>query len=279
MYKIICVVDNSARKGAGLKKEHGLSFWIETPQGNVLFDTGQTGGVLKHNMRKLGLQLANVDKLVLSHGHYDHTGGLAALLSAKPGIPLYAHSDVFRARFSKRRGVYKSIGMAMEHDHLATRTLLNLSDSAQEVFPDLWTTGEIKVRDELEGRSNAHFINRDGDMQADPYLDDLSMVLKTEQGLVLICGCCHAGLLNTIKHTQQNFGQNITTIIGGTHLAAADGDMMDEIIEKLKDLFSEQPNYYLNHCSGQDAVRIMQEAFGDRVSGFPAGSVLSFDPA
>jgi len=277
MNRITCVVNNTVIPDKGLKGEHGLALWIDTPHGYVLYDTGQSRSVLTHNLKKLGLDAADIDKIVLSHAHYDHTGGLEAVLSKNDRVTLYAHADIFTPRYAFRRGTYESIGIKADRDSLAGRVELNLSSLPVEIIPGLWTSGEIFERGEVEGRSNHHFIHVDDEWQPDPYRDDLSLILKVTKGLVLICGCCHAGLLNTILQVRRNFDEPIIAIIGGTHLGSMDGDTMAHIIDVLKGLFEEQPDYYLNHCSGENAVKVFREAFSGRVENFAVGAELTFD--
>jgi len=276
MNKIICVVDNKALKGAGLKTEHGLAFWIETKNGTVLFDTGQTADVLSHNMSLLNLSMKDIDAVAISHAHYDHTGGLEAVLSEKPDLIMYANEDVFRPKFSLSEGKYNPSGFEVSREEFANRFEVRLSDTPMEIFPNLWTTGEITKRVEPEGRSSSHFV-RDGEgWQPDPYRDDMSLVLKLQEGLVVICGCCHAGLLNTLAHVEENFAGKIVTVMGGTHLMTADGRLLDHVINVLDERYSDLL-FCLNHCTGDDAIKALANAFGERVQPFPAGAVATFN--
>ena len=104
MAKIICVVDNAAPKGSPLKTEHGVSFWIETQHGVVLFDTGGSAQTLTVNLGLLGLNAADIDALALSHAHYDHTGGIETVLKHKSGLPIFANADIFSRRYSRHDG-------------------------------------------------------------------------------------------------------------------------------------------------------------------------------
>jgi len=165
--------------------------------------------------------------VVLSHAHHDHTGGLEAVLSKNRGVPIYAHSDIFRPRYSFRQGAYQSIAMTLSAKDLASRAELRLSDLPMEIFPGLWTTGEILERPEPEGRSAHHAIRSDDHWRPDPYRDDLALVLETQAGLAVICGCCHAGLLNTLFHVQRTFERPILAILGGMHLVTADDLYLD----------------------------------------------------
>ncbi len=273
MIKITCVVDNNAKENTGLRSEHGLSFWIETEDGVLIFDTGQTAAALALNLGLLNLNIQDADTLALSHAHYDHTGGLEFILSQKKNLKIYAHSDLFQPRYSFREGEYRSIGIRLTQEELSQRAELHLSDSPQEIFPNLWTTGEISPRPEAEGRSPHHFIRVNGEWQPDPYLDDLSLVLKTPKGLILICGCCHAGLLNTLLHVQKKFSGPIISIFGGTHLRATSEAELRQVAERLE---TRHPNVelYLNHCTGKEAQAFLANLFGERVKAFPAGATL-----
>ena len=275
MNKIICVVDNKALKGTHLKTEHGLAFWIETKYGTVLFDTGQTADVLSHNISLLNLNAKDIDALAISHAHYDHTGGLEVVIPKHPNLPVYANADVFRQKYSLHDGNYDMSGFEFSREDYEQRADWRLSSDPKEIFPSLWTTGEIINRDEPEGRSAGHYIREDGKFVPDPYRDDMSLVLKTQDGLVVICGCCHAGLLNTIFHVESNFEGSISAVLGGTHLMTADGKLLDHVINVLDKRYSDLL-FYLNHCTGDDAIKALANAFGERVQPFPAGAVVTF---
>ena len=273
MIKITCVVDNNAKENTELRSEHGLSFWIETEDGILIFDTGQTSAIFAFNLGLLGLKIQDATALALSHAHYDHTGGIETLLSQKENLKIYAHSDLFQPRYSFREGEYRSIGIAMTQEELSSRAELHLSDAPKEIFPNLWTTGEISPRPEAEGRSPHHFIRVNGEWQPDPYQDDLSLVIQTPAGLVLICGCCHAGLLNTLLHVQKNFLGPIIGILGGTHLRSTREADLRHVGETLE---TRHPNVelYLNHCTGKEAQAFLANRFGECARAFPAGATL-----
>lgn len=278
MNQIICVLNDTAQEGKGLRSEHGLAIWVHTPSGVVLFDSGQSRQVLTYNMKKLGLRMQDISALALSHGHGDHTGGLAAFLNAAEPTkrPLYAHPALFRKRFSRKEGEYQPIGIRIPREDLSQVFELRLTDKPVEILSGLWTTGEITARPETEGRSAGHFIHTDQTWQPDQYQDDLSLVLKAKAGLVLICGCCHAGLLNTLFHVERHFHESIHAIIGGTHLITASGRELRHIIDILAERYG-NVSYYLNHCTGSAAMQALAERFGSRVNEFPAGAAVQFE--
>jgi 7,8-dihydropterin-6-yl-methyl-4-(beta-D-ribofuranosyl)aminobenzene 5'-phosphate synthase len=275
MKKIICVIDNAVQHASPYWGEHGLSFLIETDDGRLLLDTGSTDAVFWHNFALLGESLSDISALVLSHAHYDHTGALVPLLSQKPGLPVYVHPDLFRQRFALKEGKYTVIGLRLSQAELSQLAALHLSDTPVQVLPGLWTTGEISDRREMEGRSRYHVVRTNDGWQPDPYRDDMSMVLETNHGLVVVCGCCHAGLLNTLAHIQRTFERPIVAILGGTHLVTANEEHLTHIIETLRTTYG-TPRLYLNHCTGQRAYAALSNAFPDQVNPCPTGTTLSF---
>ncbi len=275
MFKLTCIADDEAPPQRGLRAEHGLSFLIESGTECVLFDTGGSSEVFGHNLRALGAPLEYLDAVVLSHGHNDHTGGLPFLLEARQGLPVYGHPDLGRGRFSRREGEMVSVGLPMPWEELERRAELRLSVESERVLTHAWTTGEISERPEPEGRSPGHMIRQGEGWTADPYHDDMALVLDTEPGLVLVLGCAHAGLLNTILHVRRLFARDPVAVVGGMHLAAASEEHLQRVLEVLQEVGP--PMLYPNHCTGRTAIKALTAAFGeDRVVPCPAGTVLEF---
>jgi 7,8-dihydropterin-6-yl-methyl-4-(beta-D-ribofuranosyl)aminobenzene 5'-phosphate synthase len=271
--KLTCLVDNAVKPSSPYWGEHGLSFLIGARDQRILFDTGASGTVLLHNLAVERTSPRDISALALSHGHYDHTGGLVALLPLHPGLPIYAHPGILRERFARQGEKLRSIGLPMDANLLREQAHLHLSREPQEIGPGVWTTGEIGARTEPEGRGEGHSIREGESWIPDPYEDDMALVLQGTEGLVLLCGCCHAGLLNTLHHVQRAFREHPKVIIGGTHLVAADEQHIRHVVGRLQQMgFSA---LYPNHCTGQAAYVALAMALGSRVSPYPAGSVLT----
>jgi len=280
MITLRCVIDNQVMRASTLWGEHGVAFLIETPDGHILFDTGQSGKVLIHNAAQMGIDLQRISAIAISHAHYDHTGGLERFLAlCRPGIPLFANPDLFRKRYAvKKDGRAQSIGLRLSRAKISERVNLRLSAEPLEILPGIWTTGEITDRSEFERRSLQHHIRENKKWLLDPYRDDLSIVIETHAGLVVVCGCCHAGLLNTLAQIQQTFQKEILAIVGGLHLASADGETLNHVINFIRRKCGMRTPYiYPNHCTGERTYLTMVQAFGEKVQPCPAGTVLTFD--
>ena len=279
MITIHTLVDNAVQRSSALWGEHGVSFGIDSSDGRILFDTGQSGSVLVHNAALMDIHLDQFDALAISHAHYDHTGGLRKFLTyAKPGLPLYANPGLFQERFSIRGGKPESIGLRLTQDQLSERLDLRLQAKPTEILPGVWTTGEITGRLEFEGSSPNHKIQVNGRWLPDPYLDDLSLIVDAKDGLIVICGCCHAGLLNTLMHIHNNFHKKFHAIIGGMHLASTSLENLKHTVDIIK-FYSREGviSLYPNHCTGENAYIVLAQAFGEQVRPCPAGTRLGFD--
>ncbi len=273
--KLTCLIDDAVQRDTGFWGEHGLAYLIEADGQRVLFDTGQSGTVLLHNLKLLDIDPASFDALAISHAHYDHTGGLPALMPyLRPGTPLFANADLFRQRFARRDGPPKFIGSELSRDELSARLTLKLSTGPQEIVPGVWTTGEINERTDFEGRGKELLMAVGGELVVDAYRDDMALVLRSDDHLGLLCGCCHAGLLNALAHVARLFPEPVALIIGGLHLAGvADGDLRRACV-RLAAMPALQ-RIAPGHCTGEAAFLALAQALGANVvRSSPAGSEI-----
>jgi 7,8-dihydropterin-6-yl-methyl-4-(beta-D-ribofuranosyl)aminobenzene 5'-phosphate synthase len=276
--KVTCVVDDAVERNSTCWGEHGVAFLVETEDGRLLFDTGQSGTVLLHNLDVLGTEPESIDAVAISHAHYDHTGGLPLLIERlRRGTPLFANPDLFRERYSVRDGELENVGISLTRQALAAEISLMLDPAPQVIFPGVWTTGEITERPEIEGSSRRHLMREGEDLVSDAYLDDMALVLELNERAVLLCGCCHAGLLNTLRHAVRVRERPIEVVAGGLHLTSASEDELEHICRMLADqsgLKRIQPN----HCSGEAAYVALTNALGPSVvRPCPAGTTLALD--
>ena len=273
--KLTCLVDNAVQPSSSFWGEHGLAYLVEAPGQRILFDAGQSGTVLEHNLKLLGIDPVTIDAVAISHAHYDHTGGLPALLGRlRPGIPLFANADLFRGRFAQREGPPKRIGLPLSSEELVARFAVRLSVAPQEIVPGVWTTGEIGERSDFEGRSKGHLMAAEGELIADAYQDDMALILWTGDRLGLLCGCCHAGLLNTLAHVERVFSLPVALIVGGLHLAGVTEGDLHRATAKLAAMPALQ-RIYPGHCTGEAAFLTLAQRLGTAVvRSSPAGTVI-----
>ncbi|GAH12545.1 unnamed protein product, partial [marine sediment metagenome] len=186
--------------------EWGLSILIETDGVNILLDTS-SGISASHNADILGIDLSKIDKIVLSHGHFDHTGGLRQILrKMRKEVEIIAHPDIWAAKYARRQGQKdRYIGMPFQRQELESLgARFNLTTKSIKITDNIMTTGEIPmVTDFEEIEPNRFFVKEETSWQPDELLDDQALIINTEQGLVVILGCAHRGIINTLYHAQQ----------------------------------------------------------------------------
>lgn len=265
--KVTILSDNRADKP--FISEHGLSILLEIDNKRLLFDTGQ-GETLFQNADKLGIPLTDLDALVLSHGHYDHGGNVARILAMNPTIPFFAHPDCLISRYSFHPGKDpKSVALSQD-DREAILNLpdkrLNWSRGVIEVIPGVWMTDPIPRKNNYEDTGGAFYKDIRGN-NPDLLLDDLSIWIEGEQGITVICGCCHSGLQNTIEHIFSYSGTSqIHTLIGGLHLINAEDSRITKTISYINKIGIKR--IIPAHCSGKEAViRFQEELEGEVETG------------
>ncbi len=273
---VLC--DNTAAMKEGIRAEHGFSVLIETGGKSILFDTGQSG-VFWRNAEVLGKNLMDVETVVLSHGHYDHTGGLGRLAAAGKPFRVVAHEDVFKPRYKKQKdGSLKYIGCPFEQNYLESRGLsFEFVTGHVEIVPGVFFVSEVPRSTEFE-TGDPLLVGRDqaGRIVPDPFRDDASLYVKTPEGLVVVLGCSHRGVVNILKRILTLEGDvPILSIIGGTHLARVDNEQVEGTIEVLKGLNIRTIG--VSHCTGLEAAESLKQAFEERFFRAMAGVIVEID--
>jgi 7,8-dihydropterin-6-yl-methyl-4-(beta-D-ribofuranosyl)aminobenzene 5'-phosphate synthase len=269
---VLC--ENSIGRPLAAVGEHGFSCLIETASGAYLFDTGQGFGLLR-NARALRKDLSAVKKVIISHGHYDHTGGLPDLLSATGEIEVISHPDIFIDRYWAGQGPTRYIGIPFKRPYLESLgARFRFESGFCEVAPGLWLTGEVPRRNPVEKpEKNMVRVMDDGSRVQDSLTDDLSIVIESAKGPILLLGCAHAGLINIMHHVRECKGwENFYAVIGGTHLVGADDDRVAATIEALEE-FSVQ-RIGTAHCTSLPRAAQLQAHFGSRFLFASVGAVL-----
>ncbi|MFP4058495.1 MAG: MBL fold metallo-hydrolase [Candidatus Brocadiia bacterium] len=264
------------RAAGGLAAEHGLAAWVEHEGHAILFDTASSGRSLEANARALDIPIDEAEAVCLSHGHYDHTGGLPRLAPRLRGARLYAHPAAFRGKAARRRGRWQAIGSPVSPDELRAAGLeLRVSAEPQEVVPGAWMSGEVEREARLVPATPHLFAETPAGRQVDPFADDQAMALCTEPGLVVLSGCAHAGIVNHCRAAMRLAGERrLRAVVGGFHLVGAAPGLIEATVEAFRRL--EAQALHPCHCTGREATEALQAAFPDRCRPVVAGARLDF---
>ena len=259
--RITILCDNSVGPISGTLGEHGFAALVERiGEPPLLFDTGQ-GATLLNNADRMNKDLSRVSGVVISHGHYDHAGGLLPFLQTRDvNLPVYGHPAIFRARHRvKDTGECHPIGIPVSRAELeAAGASFNLSHEFREIAPGVYLTGEIPRVTVFETGDQGLFCDCTG-QELDITPDDQSLVLETDKGLVLLMGCCHAGVVNTLEHVAYSLGRrDFYAVVGGTHLGFSSHDQMEMTIATMKKWGIRK--VAASHCTGfAAAARLSRE--------------------
>jgi len=274
------IVDNCVpiNADAPFLGEHGLSMLLETGGSRILIDAGQSSAVV-HNLGLLSIAPSSLDMIAISHGHYDHTGGLYPLLShANKQIPVYIHEDAFKPRFSVRNDSRRFVGIPYQKEQLSTLGAdWHMTHGPLEIQPNLWLSGTVPRGTPYE-TGDAHLVAPEKSSACDcqdALTDDMALFFKSEKGLVVISGCTHSGLVNMVEYGLAVTGAvRLHGWIGGTHLGPVSRQQQDLTIARLQAF---DPEFVAaNHCTGFQMMSRLQQTFGERFIPAFVGSVIRF---
>jgi 7,8-dihydropterin-6-yl-methyl-4-(beta-D-ribofuranosyl)aminobenzene 5'-phosphate synthase len=259
--------------------EHGLAYWLDLTAGDqhyhLLFDTGQSAKALAHNAAALRVDWASLDAVVLSHGHHDHSGGLQEVLrQTGRRIPVILHPDALCPKL-KLTPSLQQVGMPLGRDRLEEAACLLEAHEPLTVTPGVQTSGEIPRKTDFE-RVRGFLTLRQGRVEPDEMLDDQALFIHLpDAGLVIVTGCGHAGIINTVQHGLALTGAtSLSAIVGGFHLNGAPPEQVAQTIARLQ-AFAPRLLVPL-HCTGEVAIGEMARAFGPRVRRASVGDELRF---
>lgn len=259
-YRITVLCENTVGPVSGTLGEHGFAALVEGKGSRILFDTGM-GETLLRNALRMNRDLHRVERVVLSHGHFDHTGGLLPLLRNCGAKEVLAHPAVFSRRYRvKDTGESVPVGIPYDETYLRGMGARFILDAGFcEIAPDVFLTGRVPRRTPFEQGDRGMFRDPEG-TSPDPLEDDQSLVIRSPKGLVLLLGCCHAGVVNTIGHAREQTGEErVYALIGGTHLGFCSPEQVEATVEALRAFGIRR--IAAGHCTGFSASARLQREF------------------
>ena len=271
--QIITLSENTA--SYGFIAEWGLSILVDADGTRILVDTGLSFSAV-HNAQLLGIDLSTIDWIVLSHGHADHTGGLREVLRRRGEVKVIAHPDMWAAKYARRSPKeerYAGIPFSREElESLGAR--FNLSREPVRITDRIMTTGEIPMISGYEEVDQNLFVKEGDVLRPDSLADDLALVIDADFGLVVVLGCAHRGIINTLRHAQNLTGKDIVyAAIGGTHLFRAPEVRVEQTSADLKEMGLRRLG--VSHCTGFRASARLAQEFGDIFFSNNAGTRLT----
>lgn len=274
--RALVVVNNSVLRG-GAVAEHGWSVLVEANNRKVLLDSGQRANVFLNNVELLGVDLSEVDAVVLSHGHYDHAGGLLQAVTHSKRKVLFVHPGAFVKRFAVEKGKPpRFVGIRWHEEDVESDRVGGKVEHVEEfveIFGGIFLTGPIPRTEPYETPDPALKVEKEGQLAEDLVEDDLALVVREEEGIVVVTGCAHSGLVNTVKFSLEKSGSDkVKAVLGGMHLMAASEERVERTAEALKELGV--GSLYPGHCTGLGTAFKLARILGEVVKPVFVGEAI-----
>lgn len=274
-FKLVALIENNSDDNNLLLNEHGLSIYMEIDEIKILFDTGKSGDFIK-NAEKLQIDLNNLDYVVLSHGHYDHSGGFEKLVDKfGNSFNLIIGDEFFNNKYKLiEENTYKYNGNSFKKEYICENNI-----KVKYIKEDIFYVNEnIIILSNFKKSNNFELINKkfnikqDENYIVDSFSDEIVIAVKHDKGLIVILGCSHVGIVNILKTVTQRMGMPIYGIIGGTHLVEADDLRLDETIKYLKE--KDIKLIGVCHCTGEKAIKKLKYNFKDKFLYITTGQII-----
>lgn len=270
--RFVTLVENSCIDGFGCA--HGLSIYIETAKHKILFDAGPDGELLLSNAAKLGIDLSKIDTVIISHGHYDHTGGLSGFFEVNSSAKIYIHSlAYYRRHFAMENSGWRYIGPDMEllrnnaHRIVFNEDFLSIDD-------ELGLFSHIPTADLLPAGNSSLYEEVDGKYVSDSFLHEQNLIICDKNKTALFAGCAHRGIINIIRGFKDIIGSHPDYVISGFHLTnpGLKIDAPDELVFAVGNELVKYPcRYYTGHCTGERPFLALKSILGENLFALKSG--------
>ena len=288
--QITTLIENTQDDAGKLAYEHGLSLYIEFLGKKILFDTGQSG-IFLENARALEKEITGIDYFLVSHGHYDHSGGVMKTVELLDDrTKMFVGKGFFAPKYKKLEdGTYKYNGNLFAEAELTEKLNEKCIVSSQLDEDVTYIDDKIVIFKNFKSNTGYEKHNPDFMIRQEPFCsegicymggycmdefqEEIALGLITSKGLVLIAGCSHVGIINILEHVKAHLEIPVYCVIGGTHLVAADQERLEQTAEALENLGVRQ--IAVSHCTGEAGIKILQERFGENFIKNNTGNVYT----
>ncbi len=251
--KITTLIEDTIGEHKGLLYEHGLSFFVENDNCRMLFDVGQSAAFLS-NARQLNIDLNSLDYVVLSHGHYDHSGGFKALVEQTKQFTLFTGEGFFDEKYGVSKDTSEFLGNNFDESFLSLTKITHefIREPFREISPGVYVISDFpRIYD--DEKINTRFkIFKDGSFQQDFFDDEVAVAIDTPRGLVVLLGCSHPGMKNMLNAAADMLHRPLYAVLGGTHLMEARGESLDLSLDYLQNEHIQIIG--ASHCTGKEAL-------------------------
>ena len=270
---IKALLENTANANE-LACEHGLSLYIEALGHSLLFDTGASGH-FADNAKKMAVDLGTVEYLVISHGHYDHGGGLHTFFSLNDKAKVFIHQDAFDKYYARgEAGTLRDIGI---DEALKDHSRVVLTADSFKIAEGISLFSNVSHVEALPASNRDLLMEKEGQFFDDTFVHEQNLVIEEHGKTVLLTGCAHNGIVNIVKHFHALKGRYPDVVMGGFHLSKSeeDHDSVEEIDRIAEILLETGARYYTGHCTGLTPYRRLKEKMGERIDYLSGGTVLT----
>jgi 7,8-dihydropterin-6-yl-methyl-4-(beta-D-ribofuranosyl)aminobenzene 5'-phosphate synthase len=258
--EIVTLVENTMGEHLGLQNEHGLSFLIRVGQEQIIFDTGQSAKFI-NNAAVLNLDLCRTTRVVLSHGHYDHSGGFRDLVrTIGNSFALHIKREFLKPKYACNNGVLQFLGNNFDAQYLQNNGIQTryIEQDVVEVAPKVYIVTNFERVTDFEPINQRFCFCSGPDRTVDNFEDEVVVAINHPRGLVVLLGCAHPGVVNILQNITKRFNKKIYAVLGGTHLVEANDHRLDQTVAFFQQL--NLPLLGISHCSGEKAVRRLRQS-------------------